>query len=119
MPRAARKAPAPAPAKDTRPVNARGQEHEAEKLTGNRAQKGNLPGGEPCWTYEVVWKGNWRNTYEPAACLVGWEAEMKKVDKKYSIAALLPQINPVVEATKAREEASTISDILFTKLNVA
>ena len=50
--------------------------------------------------------GNWRNTYEPAACLVGWEAEMKKVDKKYSIAALLPQINPVVEATKAREEAA-------------
>ena len=106
MPPAARKAPALAPANDQRPVNARGQEYEAERLTGNRAQKGKLPGGEPCLTYEVVWKGNHRNTYEPAACLVGWEAEMKKVDEKYDIAALFPRINPAAEANKAREMAA-------------
>jgi hypothetical protein len=56
--------------------------------------------------YEVKWKGNWANTYEPASCLVGWEKEMKSVDEKYSIAALMPQVNPVVEALKAREEAA-------------
>ena len=105
MPRGGKQKAAPQ-AKDARPVNARGQEYQAEKLTGNRAQRGNLPGGAPCWTYEVIWKGNFHNTYEPAACLVGWEAEMKKVDEKYSIAALLPQVNPVAEANKVREQAA-------------
>jgi len=82
---------APAPV-ETRAVGARGQEYTAEKLTGNRAQKGNLPGGAPCWIYEVKWEGTrWKNTYEPAACLVGWEAQMKKIDEKYSVAALLPK----------------------------
>ena len=37
MPPAARKAPALAPANDQRPVNARGQEYEAERLTGSSA----------------------------------------------------------------------------------
>ena len=46
------------------------------------------------WVYEVVWKGNHKNTFEPASCLVGWEAEMKNVDEKCSIAALLPVIKP-------------------------
>ena len=41
----------------TRAVNARGQEWQAEKLLGNRAQNGSLPGGAPRWTYEVKWKG--------------------------------------------------------------
>ena len=41
--------PKPKPA-DTRPVNQRGQEWQAQKLTGNRAQKGNLPGGAPRWS---------------------------------------------------------------------
>ena len=72
-----RKARALAPAPpETRAVNARGQEFQAEKLTGSRAQRGNLPGGAPRWTYEVKWKGDkWKNTtFEPASCLVGWEA---------------------------------------------
>ena len=52
--------PAPKPL-DTRPVNQRGQEWQAEKLMGNRAQKaekGNLPGGAPRWTYDEqnVWE---------------------------------------------------------------
>ena len=38
-----RKQPAQPKALDTRPVNQRGQEWQAEKLTGARAQKGNLP----------------------------------------------------------------------------
>jgi len=43
-----RKAPAVAPKPaDQRPVNQRGQEFQAEKLTGNRAQSGNLSGGRP------------------------------------------------------------------------
>ena len=101
-----RRTPPAPPVRDARPVNARGIEYQAERLTGNRAQRGNLPGGEPCWVYEVVWKGKWKNSYEPAACLVGWEADMKKADAKLSIAALLPQINPAVEANKTREEAA-------------
>ena len=75
--KSARKAPAVGP--DNRPINARGQEYKAEKLTGNRAQRGNLKGGAPCWVYEVKWSGNFSNSYEPASCLVGWEKEMKHV----------------------------------------
>ena len=52
-------------APDTRPVNARGQEYQAEKLTGNRAQRGNLHGGSPClWARggcgHVAGVGTWR-----------------------------------------------------------
>lgn len=109
MPPKRAKPPAPK-APDTRPVHQRGQEHQAEKLTGNRAQKGNLPGGAPRWTYEVKWCGvdpaskmPWKNTWEPAACLVGWEKEMKEVDAAVARRALLPVINPFVEAQKQRE----------------
>ena len=42
-----RKAKPAAPA-ETRDVNARGVEYKADKLTGNRAQRGSLPGGVPC-----------------------------------------------------------------------
>lgn len=70
-----RKQPAASAPTETRAVGARGQEWKAEKLTGNRAQKGNLPGGAPRWTYEVKWEGTRSNNtymYEPATCLVGW-----------------------------------------------
>ena len=44
----------PVPKKpDERPVNARGVMYQAEKLTGVRAQRGNVAGGKPRWTYEV------------------------------------------------------------------
>ena len=76
------------------------------KLTGKRAQRGNLRGGAPCWTYEVVWHGNHSNTWEPAACLIGWEKEMKKIDESCGLARLLPIINPAVEAQRAREAAA-------------
>ena len=52
---------------DDRPVSARGAEFAAKRLTGNRAQRGCLPGGAPRWVYEVEWEGAWKNTYEPAA----------------------------------------------------
>ena len=39
---------APPPSK--KPVGQRGALWQAEKLTGNRAQKGLLPSGEPRWT---------------------------------------------------------------------
>ena len=97
--------PATLPA-DTRNVCARGEEWQAEKLTGNRGQKGNLPGGAPRWTYEVVWKGSYKNTYEPAGCLVGWEKEMKAIDDRYSVQALLPRVSPAAEALKVREAAA-------------
>ena len=44
---------APRPAPDTRPVNQRGTLHQVGKLTGNRAQRGNLTGGAPRFVYEV------------------------------------------------------------------
>jgi hypothetical protein len=39
-----------APPPDTRTIFNRGEQYQAEMLTGNRAQKGNLPGGAPRWT---------------------------------------------------------------------
>ena len=54
----------------------------------------------------MKWKGTHRNTYEPADCLIGWEAEMQKVDEECERHALLPKINPAVEAQKARELGS-------------
>ena len=97
-----------APAAETRAVNARGTEYKAEQLTGNRAQKGNLRSGAPCWAYEVKWSGGFKNTYEPASCLVGWEKEMKKVDEKCAIRGLLPTVSPAAEAAKAREAAAKL-----------
>ena len=100
-------------APDNRPVNQRGQEWQAEKLTGARAQKGNLLGGGPRWTYEVKWKGSdpvtkkpYPTTYEPAANLIGWGKEMKEVDKACELRALQAPINPFVEAQRAREAAA-------------
>ena len=108
-----RPAPPKPRAPDTRPVNQRGQEWQAEKLTGARAQKGNLPGGRPRWTYEVKWKGNnpvtkkpWPTTYEPAENLIGWGKEMKamkEVDEACERRALQAPINPFVEAHRAGE----------------
>ena len=42
---------------ETRTIFNRGEQYQAEMLTSNRAQKGNLPGGAPRWTYEVKWVG--------------------------------------------------------------
>ena len=75
MPKRKAAAPAPKPPPETRPVNERGMTWQAQKLTGKRAQRGNLPGGAPRWAYEVQWKGTAKTTYEPADCLVGWEAD--------------------------------------------
>ena len=97
-----------APAAETRAINARGEEYKAEQLTGNRAQKGNLRGGAPCWVYEVKWSGGFKNTYEPASCLVGWEKEMTKVGEKCAIRGLLPTVSPAAEAAKAREAAAKL-----------
>ena len=96
----------PRPAPESRPVNQRGVLWQAEKLTGNRAQRGNLPGGAPRWTYEVKWKGAHKSTYETADCLVGWEADMKEADEECARRALLPKVNPFVEAQKRREAAA-------------
>ena len=104
--RKANAVPKPKPAPDNRAINARGQEWVAKRLTGNRAQRGNFPGGGPCWTYEVEWQGTWKNTFEPAACLVGWEKEMKAVDDKVRDRLLLPKVSPFAEALKVREAAA-------------
>ena len=52
MPRksASAKALAKPPPPKPKPVHERGLMWQAEKLTGNRAQKGSLPGGAPKWT---------------------------------------------------------------------
>ena len=67
------KAPAP------KPVDQRGKEWQAERLTGARAQRGIDAAGRPRYVYEVKWAGvdpktkePFKNTYEPAACLIGW-----------------------------------------------
>ena len=60
-----RKPPKPAAA----PVAQRQQTWEAEKLTGNRAQRGSHPGGAPRYVYEVKWKGAYPSTYEHAKFL--------------------------------------------------
>ena len=111
-------APAPAPAAP-KPVNQRGKEWAAERLTGKRAQSGKLPGGGPRYTYEVVWKvtggKKWANTWEPADCLIGWEAEMSEVDKKIVENAqqaplrLAAQANAVREAA-AKKKAAELAD---------
>jgi hypothetical protein len=91
-------------------IKDRGKEWDAERLTGKRAQSGKLPGGGPRFTYEVMWKvtgGNkWANTFEPADCLIGWEAEMKKVDEDITRRATQTFLKPVKEATAAKEAAS-------------
>lgn len=51
-----KKAATPATPPDARPINARGAEWEAEKLTGNRAQRGSLPGGAPIWVMTLYRK---------------------------------------------------------------
>ena len=92
---------------DDRPVGARGAEYQAEKLTGARAQRGNLPGGAPRWVYEVKWKGiHVKNTYEPADCLVGWEKEMKHVDEQLEARSQLPLLNLAAQKAKEREAAA-------------
>jgi len=71
---------APAPDKADKPVDQRGEDYKAECLTGNRAQKGIDGAGRPRYVYEVKWAGvdpttkqPWKNTFEPANCLIGWE----------------------------------------------
>ena len=72
--------PRPAP----KPINQRSAEYQAEKLTGNRAVQGKLPTGGPRYVYEMKWAGinpatkkPWPCSFEPAGCLIGWEAQMK------------------------------------------
>ena len=105
MPRRKTTGAAGKPAADTRPIHQRGQTWQAVKLTGNRAQRGNLPGGAPRFVYEVLWQGG-AKTYEPADCLVSWGKEMKAVDEACGVRALMPQINPAAEARRARELAA-------------
>ena len=63
----------------------------------------------------MKWKGTHRNTYEPADCLIGWEAEMQKVDEECERCELLPKINPAVEAQKACELAAACKAAELTK----
>ena len=69
------------------------QEYEAESLTGKRAQRGQV------YTYEVKWKPKggkqFANSFEPPTCLIGWEKEMKKVDKDIEDRATQAFFKPV------------------------
>ena len=53
-----------------------------------------------------MWNSCKATTFEPADCLVGWEAEMKKIDEEYDRRAPLPKLNPVAEKLKAQEAAA-------------
>jgi len=82
---------------------------QAEKLTGNRAQRGSLPNGKPRWVYEVVWKPvdgqKWKNTWEPHdPCLLGWEAELSAIDENILRRAKQAPINVAQLAQQAREQ---------------
>lgn len=86
-------------------------EYQAESLTGKRAQSGRLPGGGPRYTYEVKWKDasdgkKYANTFEPAANLVEWAAEMKKVDDLVAAALEDEFLKPVRAANAAKEVAA-------------
>ena len=92
------KKPPPPPPPPPKPVHERGAEYQAEKLMGARAQRGILPTGKPRYVYEVKWAGidpknkrPWPNSYEPAACLIGWEAQMKAVDAAIEAQQNAPQ----------------------------
>jgi|TARA_B100000513_G_scaffold14502_1_gene5845 hypothetical protein len=90
-------------------VNERHVEYPAQGLTGNRRQQGNLGNDLPNYTYEVIWTGitdangsRFANTWEPAAHLVGWEAEIGRVDRACLAQQLQPQINPARLAQQGR-----------------
>jgi hypothetical protein len=48
----------------------------------------------------------YKNTYEPASCLVGWEARLREIDAKYEKASTLPAVNPFKITHAAREVAA-------------
>ena len=105
-----KKQKAPAPDKADRPVDQRGEDYKAECLTGNRAQKGIDGAGRPRYVYEVKWAGvdpstkqQWKNTFEPANCLIGWEQQMRRVDEAIEAMVREPQINPAKKALEDRE----------------
>ena len=99
-------------------LNAKGEQAASEDATGYTASKSArraVSGGEahrssrserkPSWRCSSVdirgavkWKGTHRNMYKRADCLIGWEAEMQKVDEECERRALLPNINPALEA---------------------
>lgn len=51
----------------------------ALKLTGS-SRLGTSIDGAPERLFEVVWSGKWKNTWEPASCLAGWESEMEDAE---------------------------------------
>ena len=89
-------------------VNERHREYPAQGLTGSRRQQGSLASGLPNYTYEVMWNGTdangsrFTNTWEPAANLIGWEAEIARVDQARLTESLQPQINPARLAQQGR-----------------
>ena len=60
------------------------------------------------FTYEVQWKNGpggkkYANSFEPPECLVGWEAEMKKVDEQIVARAQQSFLKPLHVQRAARE----------------
>ena len=99
-------APAPAPA----PAVAARTEYQAEKLTGKRAQKGGR-GGTVVYTYEVQWENGpggktYANSFEPPECLVGWEADMKRIDEQCVARTKQAYLKPLQVQRAAREQAA-------------
>ena len=117
--------PATLPA-DTRNVSARGEEWQAEKLTGNRGQKGNLPGSAAYlalpqieykteWDALDWWKANaekFPNLLVMARQYLGCPATSATVERLFS------QVGIAFSDQRKSAKAETIADILFTRLNV-
>jgi hypothetical protein len=110
MPVSKPKAKAAASVPAEKPVDQRGKEYNAERLTGNRIQKGIDGAGRPRYLYEVKWAGcdpktqqPWKNTFEPPTCLIGWEEQMKRVDEAIQAKINEPQLNPAKKAQEERE----------------
>ena len=103
-------APAARPAPTAPAAVVARKEYEAEKLTGKRAQKGGRS-GTVVYTYEVQWKNGpggkkYDCSFEPPDCLVGWEAEMKKVDDAVLLRAKQTFLKPVQVQRAVRESAA-------------
>ena len=102
-------AAAPAAAAAAAAAAERRTEYKAEKLTGKRAQKRGRE-GTIVYTYEVQWKDGppagkkWSNTFEPAECLIGWEAEMKKVDEQIAARSAQSFLKPLQVARAVQEQ---------------
>ena len=111
------------------------QSEDGTTASASESARQRVPGSATHWkartqrgtkyTYEVVWapcNGKaWPNTFEPASCLIGWEAEMNKIDEDIEKRANEAHVNVVQMANAARELAPATSasvERLFSEVGI-